>query len=229
MVMAARAKRGGTPNTRDRTNGKRKPAALTKHSRKNSGTGQKILPPEVVQAFIAERARGRSYRGTLRVLREQFREKAPKSLSTLQRWDRDFDDEIRILKRDLREKMVLALMEGEKARLRTLGMASQRLIELIEGAEGGIEAKDVPRYARTLRDLVEQARLEEKGAVGEAVGGPDGQAGRAGPGNFLGGLLDLARAMADDPKAAENVGSLLRGVGDSIVATHPELGERAGE
>lgn len=204
--------------------GPRKPAALKPGGRK---PGQKRCPPEVTQAFIMARARFPvpvSLPATLRALQEQFGDRAPRSLTTLKSWDADFDCEIRDLKRKLHEQTVEILLESERERLQALGRAADKILQLIEGAEGEIEAKDLPKFVECLIDLAEQARIEQKGPVGsESAGGQVG-----GADSLLGGLFDLAVVAGGNPKAAENVRNLLRGVGDSIIATRPDIADRMG-
>ncbi|MCK4546539.1 MAG: hypothetical protein KAW17_03770 [Candidatus Eisenbacteria sp.] len=207
-----------------RSTGPRKPAVLKLRTRKR---GQKKHPPAVTQAFIMARARFPtpvSLAGTLRLLQEQFGCRAPRSLTTLKSWDADFDCEIRDLRRKLHELTAEILVENEKERLQTLGRAANKILQLIEGAEGQIEAKDLPKFIQCLMDLVEQARLEQKSTVGsESAGGQVG-----GGDSFLDGIVDLAKIAETNPEGAENIRNLLQGVGDSIVARHPEIASRLG-
>ena len=210
-----------------KSRGPQKPAALKSGAFRAKRRPEKF-PPEIVQAFIIEKAGGRSYRAILKLLKERFGEGAPKCMKTLQRWNDYYDAEIRAHARALEKKSRRWLLNSEEARQEAVSEAATRALEellplTVEQAPAQIVMGKLTATGviNSLAKLVEASRgAEEKPGAG-ATSGPGVEAA-----NFI---RTLARAQRDDPEGTSSeVRDFLDGVRRAIANTHPELADRLG-
>ncbi|MCK4547660.1 MAG: hypothetical protein KAW17_09500 [Candidatus Eisenbacteria sp.] len=227
--------RGPDKKTRKRKKKQRSPGPrVPAHMRGNSlqpspGMKMKRYSPGLLDEFIRLMATEVSFREIQKELVGKFK-KHPKSLQTLQTWGIKFDSQIREARRALEQERLKWIVRTEEARLEALTFVASHAIDRVPEALGYLGTQlangdvSVAAYLKAVCDIIDTARVEQKGSAPAAGDGGGGVGGNVYAEVILALTEKAQNAKELSPQLEELFGSLR-----SSLVGHPDIAGRLGK